>query len=1573
MMIFCLCKDIFSLGNNKNRRCNTKKKLLQLYYNLRALCGQASAWCRPAVAGRQLRRTILKKVFHILGKVLLTAVVLLYVAVALLNYSVVQSLAGHLVGKVLSEEWGGKVQVGSMNVNLFNSVRLRDVQLITPAGDTVADMRRLVVRYDEMPLQADGLHLKSVFIGPTYFHLHDKDDKLTLLQFVHFLSDKFASDEEEEEDDTPREHPFMVHIETVMARNIHYKQTLKVPDGSHSPTGIDVPDMEFFDINFKFRNVRVEPSPRVTLRMERFSAREASGLRVNRLSMNTYVGFDGICATGMELETDHSRIYADVLMSYDRFPSFKHFFDSVRFDVTFHKGTRCCMKDASYWTHALWGMDEPIALEGVVYGPLGDMTVEQMQVVLGEHTSLRFDGYMRGLPEIDHTRFGINLHQLTTHYDDLAAIRWSETVQVPFPAFLGSLGHIAATAQFDGTIRDFAAQLDATTEAGPLAVQGTLQYDTLARDYRYRATAQSAALQVSALAANEWVSSSGVELAVSGRGFDPSAMTATVEGTLRNTMVRGVAIADTKLSLEADEGRWQGVASVSDGAADIDLSLSADLRAGRDSLGLQAEVRHLDLAALHLWSRESDSTAVLATRLQAALHGRELEPLSGTVALDSSSLVLNADTLTLCRAVLEVEADDDGKDIVLQSDLADLSMSGHFAYGALPALMQRFVTSYVPAFYTRHLTVDSLALTPTADFHFDMMWLDTLGQLSRFVPSLRVADSTTLFIDYNYNEQMKMLLRSDSIGVGGLTFASVWMNTSGSGDSYAINFDVQSLTGAAGIIMSDISCSTRVAPSRSTAHLWWGKDTTGMFNRGDLALRLASSTDGNNLTIRQGTLELNRERWTVSTAQPIFFDDSSFVAQQLTLRSKGQKVSASASLQHDSNDALQVLFDNFGLQQLNPFLGAMGFTVAGSLNGTMNLRDLYTTPYFSTDLVVNHTEVSGQALGTAGITSEWLPDSRQVRVELTTELPAEQGGTHPVLARGAVDLSQAQQTGLDFDVWLDGFRLQTLQPLVRGALSELQGGLRGHFKVQGTTQQPELTGVGYIDDGAVRVAFTNVRYSFTDSIAFSNDTIRFDHFALRDPNNHVAYVDGVIAHDKLKDFRLHLALDGDNLLVLDNTARQSDYYGTILAAVQGSVRGAVDDLQVRVAARTLRGSSLEIPVSQQRSVQDVDYIQFVLPAGAVRRKETAEKTSQNMVRVEASLQITPDVLLHLPVEIPAVTADIKAKGSGELAVNLTSGSPLSVIGDYEISSGDMGLTFIGLASRNFTIEEGSTINFPGTLSAATFNLHAIYSQRVELGSLVGSTADNAQTMVPVDNVINLVGSLAAPSVSFGLRLPNADQSLQDEVFSYIDTSNAQAIMNQTMSLLITNQFYSAGGGNAPTGGGTSLVVNTLGNVLSDMVEFADININYREATAESAGQVEMGVSHEWDKIYFEGTFGYGGELRSVEDMNGVNNLTGDILIGYKFNPMLHGYVFNRSNTNDYTRSDLPYKQGVGMKFVRDYDQWRYLFRSEQKKLERKQKRQQRREAKEAASAKDIPAPDGSTPAMSDGAAVPATR
>ena len=142
-----------------------------------------------------------------------------------------------------------------------------------------------------------------------------------------------------------------------------------------------------------------------------------------------------------------------------------------------------------------------------------------------------------------------------------------------------------------------------------------------------------------------------------------------------------------------------------------------------------------------------------------------------------------------------------------------------------------------------------------------------------------------------------------------------------------------------------------------------------------------------------------------------------------------------------------------------------------------------------------------------------------------------------------------------------------------------------------------------------------------------------------------------------------------------------------------------------------------------------------------------------------------------------------------------------VVGSYEIANGNMKLGMMSVFEKNFTLENGSNMNFQGSLPDARFDLKAVYSQRANLSTLTGSLSalDNTQKYIQVENVIAVAGTLRDPTIGFDIRLPGADASVEDEVFAYIDRNNERDMINQTMSLLLMGQFYNVSGNDVDNG------------------------------------------------------------------------------------------------------------------------------------------------------------------------------
>ena len=199
----------------------------------------------------------------------------------------------------------------------------------------------------------------------------------------------------------------------------------------------------------------------------------------------------------------------------------------------------------------------------------------------------------------------------------------------------------------------------------------------------------------------------------------------------------------------------------------------------------------------------------------------------------------------------------------------------------------------------------------------------------------------------------------------------------------------------------------------------------------------------------------------------------------------------------------------------------------------------------------------------------------------------------------------------------------------------------------------------------------------------------------------------------------------------------------------------------------------------------------------------------------------------------------------------------------------------------------------------------------------------------VEDIITLSGTLQDPSISFDIQLPNAEQSVHDQVFTYIDKNNERDMLNQSISLLLLGRFTPSGiaEGDAnlfSDGSSLNLLTSSASSIVSNMVKVVDVNFKYQAGTTSSTGKFDVGISKQWNKFYFESTFGYGNTTNEIENTT-PNVLVGDVEAGYRFNPYFNSYGFHRSNTSFYTRTEMPYKQGIGIKLTKDFDNIYDLF------------------------------------------------
>lgn len=272
-----------------------------------------------------------------------------------------------------------------------------------------------------------------------------------------------------------------------------------------------------------------------------------------------------------------------------------------------------------------------------------------------------------------------------------------------------------------------------------------------------------------------------------------------------------------------------------------------------------------------------------------------------------------------------------------------------------------------------------------------------------------------------------------------------------------------------------------------------------------------------------------------------------------------------------------------------------------------------------------------------------------------------------------------------------------------------------------------------------------------------------------------------------------------------------------------------------------------------------------------------------------------------------------------------------MFGNYNVDYGTYNLTIQNIIKKQFVFQPGSVLSFGGDPFEAALNLKGVYNLKsVPLSDLSlghSFTSNN----IRVDCLLNIGGTAAAPSVSFGLELPSLSTDAQQMIHSLLNSE--QDLNQQVLYLLAFGRFSPQGNNNAVQEGAaaqsqTSLAMQSLlsgtlsqqiNTVLSNVVKNNNWNFGANIATgnegfdnAEYEGTLSGSLLN--NRLLFNGEFGYRDNVATNS-----SSFIGDFDIRYLLYPTgnLALRFYNHTNDRYFTRNSLT-TQGIGLIIKKDF-------------------------------------------------------
>ena len=1428
----------------------------------------------------------MRRAVRILLRILLGLVIVLVLAVGgillALRVPGVQTRVAHEVATVLTRKLGQSVTIGSVDVRPFSHVLLEGVRVLDRRGGELFGVGRADADIQLFSVfDPRHLHVGTLTLTDPYFALRTvagQRDSTTLDQFLAALQRLSGPP-----DTTKTSQPFDFQLHDVAIRNGRFvRELVDEPRQPHYGRSVDYGHMRVDSIYANFSNLTTHGDTtgvQVTgLRL----VETPSHTRIQELTAHIIFQQHFWEFGGLRLQVGRSVLQKFVRFEYRRFGNFSDFNDSVRV-VGQLRGTRLFSDDLAKFAPDLASLKDSVFISGDAKGYVRDFQLKNLDVRYGRRTHIfATRAHADNLP-----RWRESLIDLRLKPSQIDAADLRRFLPPSANKLVQRLGLIKLNGEFVGFYNDFVGKASFDTALGAISTDVNLKTKTDFDHAVYEGTVQSTAFNLGKFIGDESVIR---DVTLSGRvrgtGFVPPVAKGHAVVSVPAIWLRGYRYHNLTLDGDFAGQGFKGKVTADDPAVRLTANGDFNLDPRHQRIDVQATIAHANLGTLGLLS----VPLTMSTTARVNLRGTQLDSLLGSAELRNSHFALRGQTLNLDTLDVRSTRSRRGeRRVTLRSELLDLTAGGTFEVAAVTRDLQTLWHEYrlnfesnaaaTAAYYRRKRQVK----LPIYAIELNVNLKHINPVLNLFMPDLQIADNSHLDGSFRQDETSILQLggKFDSIWYGPVRTAGTEFDFTTSKLPYqpevlaqaSVTSDRQVLPGLGRtekFVVEGVWDQQRINFSTSLAQ-------SGTTNRADINGALGFLPNAVEVVFRKSALHLLDQDYVIAADNSVRISQGGreFDVEHLTLTSGAERLSAQGFISPDAQrPPLQLDVANFDLASLTSVIGQR---LGGRLNMQATVSGIYNELAINSTLAVDSLVYQGTPIGQVAGRGDWDNPSGQLRVNLDVARQQQRVLTVTgYLAPG----SATQQLNLTGE--LNDAPLVLAQPFLASILQNLGGTGRGRLQLGGLFSAPTLAGTVDVTDGRFTFGYLGTTYQFADRISFTTTAIGFDNVQLRDAQDNLGTVTGLIRHQGFQNMVLDMRASFRKFQVLRTTRRDNDlYFGTAYATGTATVLGPADDLVIDVQATSEAGTRLALPLDNAAKAEQASYIRFVNrnltdSARRAQARRTATVAAQGQVdlsgiRLNMNLTVTPDA--YLEILLDEATGDVmRGTATGQLRLNIDTRGDFNMYGQVEIVRGAYNFTLQGLVNKEFVVRPGGVVTWNGDPLDGQMNVSATYTQRTSLAPILQGSSGTSGAVVPVTAVINLTGPLLQPIIKLALEFEDAPTSLQNDLASFIALlrNNEQELNRQVFSLLV---FRTLSPLNNSSFSGISLtqgnaVQNSLGQILSSQLgaltsqidQNLEIDFNINGLTADQLQALQVRLSYSF----------LGGRLRLTRE-GGISN------------------------------------------------------------------------------------------------------
>ncbi len=1519
----------------------------------------------------------IKKLTNILFRFVALLIFLLIVVFLLVQVTSVQGYMAKKTADYLSEKFHTRIDIGGVEIRFFKKVVLNDVYIEDLHHDTLLYSKRLNIGIEDIDIKRRKIYISDVILLNTKAKLKKyKADKDFNFQFI---IDAFAKDTVKK-----ASAPWDIRFEEVTLVNSTF--AYRDEDDTTTTSGVNYFDLRTNDVNGRLSGIRFEQDT-IRATIDYLSTIEKSGFILQNFSSYVKISPVGIIFNELKIKTPASSITTDLSFKYKRYREFKDFINKVEFKADFDHSL-VEMGDIAYFAPALKGMYKNLTLSGKVSGKIMDMRGKDMNISFAGNTQFIGDITLTGLPNMDETLIYLNVKKLTTNYSDL--------IQIPIPPFekhhtllipvnIAKLGNMKFKGTFTGLYNDFYAYGDFSTALGNLSTDLSLKHDEKKNKEIYKGKLKSKAFDFGNFLNVSMLGRATGNVDIYGEGFALDDITAKMVGTINSIEFKKYTYNNIAIEGNIAKKIFKGKLNVKDDNIDFDFNGKVDLTQKLPNLDFISTINKADLGALHFITTTKKTN--FSTQLIVNVTGNNIDNLNGEINFDNTIYKQDNEVYKMSVFDLTSEEKNGFKTIKLISDFLDAKIDGNFKVLDLPVSVEKLLSNYLPAYFYNKSASKNVS---PQNFEYSFLFKKTDDVTRLFAPDITIAPKTLVKGKFNsFEKEFSIVGNSTRLNIYGNVMKDWSIDASTFKNELDFNMDVKRLYLSDSLWMNDFNISTKTHSDSVNLSITWDNKSEKI-NKGDIKAFM-NVISGNNFEFKilPSEFTINDSVWDVHRANEVKVDSSYITVKDLTFEHGNQSISLNGIASDDKKDEMKLDFIDFKLANFNAFLKPFGVKLNGKIDGESIVTDVYHGMVFTSNNNFKSFTVNDNDMGDGKVETVWDKTKEALYLHGSFTL-----GIVPNVLFSGYYYPKKQDDNLDMELNLQSLQMQIFEPFIKNYCSDFKGFFAGNVVIKGSVKKPKVSGLINVNAKKVTVNYLNTTYNFSHNIVVENNSFGVENMDVYDVNHNKAVITGKVYHDNFKNFQLDIDIQTYKFMCLNTTEKNNGlYYGKAFVSGPVNIFGFLNDIiQIDANIKTekiitnnkadklnvlskIELTKIYIPLSGTSEVSQNNFISFINKDSTINFNNNY-KVILGGLTLNFDVEATPDAEIQLIFD-QKVGDIIKARGNGNIKLDINSQGDFKMYGDYVIQSGDYLFTLKNIINKRFDIEKGGTIKWTGIPYKADINLSAVYKARASLQPFFPTDSTSIyKKRYPVDLKLLMTGDLLSPEINFDVGLPTIDASTRQTVLSYINTDVEKN--RQVFSLLILNSFVtpyqlsntSAGPNatDAAASNSTELLSNQLSNMLSKISKDVDVGINYRPGDAISKNELEVALSTQLfnDKLTIDSNVGVNNNNTTNQN---ASNIVGDVNVEYKLTDdgKVRIKAFNKSNENTQTISSGPYTQGVGVFYREEFDTTSELFKRLADVISgKKRKAKKSKEPKEIISTEpddsQVPAPKVPAPA-----------